>query len=74
VKTGAELKEVKEDEFWDYEQQVDLEAFTASTLYDKLASQSHSITQNLARQKEEAKSLYQKVGFISTVICVSVVS
>ena len=59
----AGLNPVKEDEFWDYQEQVDLEAFTANTLYEKLASQSHTITQNLARQKEEAKALYQKVLF-----------
>ena len=64
IKEGVvDLKAVKEDEFWDYEQQVDLEAFSAETLYDKLANQSHTITQNLARQKEEAKALYQKVSW-----------
>lgn len=51
----------KEDEFWDYEKQVDLEAFSAERLYDTLSSQSHRVTQNLARQKEEAKALYLKV-------------
>lgn len=38
-----------------------MEGFSASTLYDQLASQSHSVTQKLSKQKEEAKSLYQKV-------------
>lgn len=58
---GGDLVRVKEDEFWDYDRQVDLEGVTANTLYDKLSSQSHSVTQKVERQKEEAKSLYQKV-------------
>ncbi|XP_013391352.1 uncharacterized protein LOC106159584 [Lingula anatina] len=58
--TGAE--KVKEDEFWDYDHQVDLEAFSTPELYDTLAKQSYEVTKQLGRQKEEAKSLFQKLN------------
>ncbi|CAH1789583.1 unnamed protein product [Owenia fusiformis] len=58
----AQGVEVKGDEFWDYDAQVDLEAFNAATMYDTLAKQSRDITQNLGKQKDEAKSMYQKVN------------
>lgn len=53
---------MKGDEFWDYDQQVDLEAFSAHRLYDTLAKQSREVTLKLGRQKDEVKSLYQKVN------------
>ena len=45
--------EVKKDEYWDYDKQVDLEAFNSKTLYDILSRQSKETTQELARQKDE---------------------
>ena len=47
---------MKGDEFWDYDQQVDLEAFNSQTLYDILSKQAHSTTKELSRQKDEVLS------------------
>ena len=47
--------EVKGDEFWDYDKQVDLEAFSSKTLYDILSKQSKATTQELAKQKDEVR-------------------
>ena len=44
---------MKGDEFWDYEKQVDLESFSAPTLYDILSKQARQVTQDLGKQKEE---------------------
>ncbi|XP_048122972.1 uncharacterized protein si:dkey-103g5.4 [Alosa alosa] len=49
------------DEFWDYEEQVDLEAFSASTFYDILLRHSVSVTARLAQLRGEVKELYQGV-------------
>ena len=54
--------EVKGDEFWDYEKQVDLESFSSKTLYDILSKQSKATTQELSKQKDEIKHLYRKVA------------
>ena len=53
---------MKGDEFWDYDQQVDLEGFTSGRLYGILAKQSRDITGAIARQKDQAKQLYQKIN------------
>ena len=45
--------EIRSDEFWDYEHQVDLEAFDSKRLYEILSAQSKKTTQDLAKQKEE---------------------
>ena len=45
--------EVKGDEYWDYDKQVDLEAFNSKQLYDILSKQSRETTQELAKQKDE---------------------
>lgn len=50
------------DEFWDYDQQVDLEGFTSGRFYGILAKQSRDITGAIARQKDQAKQLYQKIN------------
>lgn len=50
------------DEFWDYDKQVDLEAFSSPKLYEILSGQSRAVTRDLSRQKEEAKNMYQKVN------------
>ena len=44
---------VKGDEFWDYDQQVDLEGFTSGRLYGILAKQSREVTAAIARQKDQ---------------------
>ncbi|XP_062377906.1 uncharacterized protein si:dkey-103g5.4 [Sardina pilchardus] len=49
------------DEFWDYEEQVDLEAFSTSTFYDILLRHSVSVTARLAQLRGEVKELYQGV-------------
>ena len=53
---------MKDDEFWDFERQVDLEAFSAPTLYDILSKQARSVTRDLGKQKEEVKALYMKIS------------
>ncbi|XP_063062403.1 uncharacterized protein LOC134455311, partial [Engraulis encrasicolus] len=49
------------DEFWDYEEQVDLEAFSTSTFYDIMLKHSVSVTARLAQLRGEVKELYQGV-------------
>ena len=46
-------EKVKGDEFWDYDQQVDLEGFTSGRLYGILAKQSREVTAAIARQKDQ---------------------
>lgn len=41
------------DEFWDYEHQVDLEAFSSTTFYNLLLQQSLSVTTQLGRLTAE---------------------
>ena len=48
---------MKGDEFWDYDQQVDMEAFTAGRFYNILAKQSHDVTSAIARQKDQVTGL-----------------
>ncbi|KAK1786518.1 hypothetical protein P4O66_017646 [Electrophorus voltai] len=52
---------VMPDEFWDYEEQVDLEAFSSSTFYDILLKHSMSVTACLGQLRGEVKQLYQSV-------------
>ena len=49
----ADAIETKEDEFWDYDKQVDLEAFNSRTLYDTLSKQSRAVTQTIGKHKDE---------------------
>ncbi|CAJ1065477.1 uncharacterized protein si:dkey-103g5.4 isoform X1 [Xyrichtys novacula] len=49
------------DEFWDYEHQVDLEAFSSNTFYSLLLKQSLSVTTRLGQLTTEVKELYQGV-------------
>lgn len=44
------------DEFWDYEHQVDLEAFSSSAFYSLLLQQSQSVTVQLGRLTAEVYS------------------
>ncbi|KAM6933261.1 uncharacterized protein FYW49_001628 [Xenentodon cancila] len=49
------------EEFWDYEHQVDLEAFSSNTFYSLLLKQSLSVTTRLTQLTTEVKELYQGV-------------
>ncbi|KAF7667131.1 hypothetical protein LDENG_00077930, partial [Lucifuga dentata] len=49
------------EEFWDYEHQVDLEAFSTNTFYSLLLKQSLSVTTRLGQLSTEVKDLYQGV-------------
>ncbi|XP_035765652.1 uncharacterized protein si:dkey-103g5.4 [Neolamprologus brichardi] len=49
------------EEFWDYEHQVDLEAFNSNTFYSLLLKQSLSVTTRLGQLTTEVKELYQGV-------------
>ncbi|KAK6297050.1 hypothetical protein J4Q44_G00331920 [Coregonus suidteri] len=49
------------DEFWDYEHQVDLEAFSTNTFYSILLKHSVSVTATLGQLRGEVKDLYQGV-------------
>ena len=49
-----------DDEFWDYDKQIDLESFSAQRVYDILTSQSHDMTLELGKIKDDAKNLYQR--------------
>lgn len=53
--------EVKNDEFWDYDRQVDLEGFTTKQLYDTLARQSLTVTQAIGQHKDNVKLMYQRI-------------
>ena len=44
---------MKSDEFWDYDRQLDLEAFNSHTLYDVLSRQARDVTRNLGEQKDQ---------------------
>ena len=41
------------DEFWDYDHQADLEAFSSRQLYQELADQSHRVVAAIGNQKEQ---------------------
>ncbi|MBN3319584.1 LAYN protein, partial [Atractosteus spatula] len=49
------------DEFWDYERQIDLEAFDTDVFYDILMKHTVSVTTRLGQLKDEVKELYGKV-------------
>ncbi|MEQ2288884.1 hypothetical protein AMECASPLE_027468 [Ameca splendens] len=49
------------NEFWDYEHQVDLEAFSSNTFYGLLLKQSLSVTTRLGQITTEVKEMYQGV-------------
>ena len=46
---------IKGDEFWDYDQQVDLEAFSTKDFYSTLSKQSSDVTSALAKQKDQVR-------------------
>ncbi|XP_077578970.1 uncharacterized protein LOC144200601 [Stigmatopora nigra] len=50
------------EEFWDYEKQVDLEAFSSNTFYNLLLKHSVSVTARLGQLSGEVKELYRGLG------------
>ena len=56
---------MKGDEYWDYDQQVDLEGFTSGRLYGILAKQSREVTAAIARQKDQVRII---ISILSQVI------
>ena len=46
---------MKEDEFWDYDQQIDLEGFSVETLHHNLSEQSRKVTGKIDEQKNEVR-------------------
>jgi hypothetical protein len=64
---------MKSDEFWDYEKQVDLEAFSCNEFYSILSKQSRDVTSSIARQKDQVNyrwmALKKFYEYICTVLC-----
>ena len=58
-----------QDEFWDYDRQVDLEGFSSRRVYDTLARQSRNVTQTLAKQKDEVGMGYLLISLLSFETC-----
>ena len=54
--------EVKNDEFWDYDRQCDLEGFSTKQLYDTLSKQSRGVTQTIGQHKDNVKQMYQRIA------------
>ncbi|KAM4652070.1 uncharacterized protein O3C94_014406 [Discoglossus pictus] len=57
----ADKKKYNSDEFWDYDQQIDLECFNTHIFYDILLKQSLLVTAKLGHLKEEVKVFYEKL-------------
>ncbi|XP_069752399.1 uncharacterized protein [Narcine bancroftii] len=51
----------RNNEFGDYNQQIDLEFFNTSTFYQILLKQSLAVSVRLSQHKKEVKTLYQKI-------------
>ncbi|GCB65295.1 hypothetical protein scyTo_0009942 [Scyliorhinus torazame] len=53
---------LKNNEFWDYERQIDLEFFNTNTFYRILLRQSLAVSVRISQHKNEVKKLYQKIA------------
>ncbi|GCC23151.1 hypothetical protein chiPu_0001544 [Chiloscyllium punctatum] len=51
---------LKNDEFWDYEKQIDLESFNANTFYQILLKQSLAVSIRLSQHKNEIRTEIEK--------------
>ena len=49
--------DMSSNEFFDYDRQVELEAFSAPTVYDILRQQAKDVTRGLGKQKEEVRNI-----------------
>ncbi|XP_062603182.1 uncharacterized protein LOC134264959 [Saccostrea cucullata] len=58
----ANTIETRNDEFWDYDKQIDLEAFNCRTLYDTLSKQSRTVTNTIGKHKDETKQMYNRIA------------
>ncbi|GFO26753.1 cytadherence high molecular weight protein 2 [Plakobranchus ocellatus] len=54
--------EVKNDDFWDYDRQVDLEGFDSGRVYDTLDRQARGVTQTIGQHKDSMKLMYQRLA------------
>lgn len=60
------------EEFWDYEHQVDLEAFSTSTFYSLLLKQSLSVTTRLGRLTAEVR--YSQFSILNVHIIIIIIA
>jgi hypothetical protein len=60
---------MKSDEFWDYEKQVDLEAFSCNEFYSILSKQSRDVTSSIARQKDQVNYRWMVLTKRNEYIC-----
>ncbi|XP_018081393.1 uncharacterized protein LOC108696479 [Xenopus laevis] len=56
-------KLLEDDEFWDYEQQIDMECFNTQIFYDVLLKQSLLVATRLGQLKDEVKAFYEKLVY-----------
>ena len=54
--------EVKNDDFWDYDRQLDLEGFDSGRVYDTLDRQARGVTQTIGQHKDSMKLMYQRLA------------
>ncbi|KAM3921492.1 uncharacterized protein RB166_010883 [Leptodactylus fuscus] len=59
----TEKRKCQNDEFWDYEQQIDMESFNTQMFYDILLKQSFMVTSKIGHLKEEVKVFYEKLVY-----------
>eukprot|EP01135_Chromosphaera_perkinsii_P005913 Nk52_evm8s371 gene=Nk52_evmTU8s371 len=58
---GVGADDDNDDEFWDYERQIDLEGFSVQILYEKIKNQTEKVTSEIVEAKENIKELYSKL-------------
>ena len=54
--------EVKNDDFWDYDRQLELEGFDSGRVYDTLDRQARGVTQTIGQHKDSMKLMYQRLA------------